>query len=159
MRLIHTRSKLRDTPSNTISTTPGFSADNDEASKRVYAIDRMRNTFKNHGNEASTYRPRNNESREKVPCSVEECGNNGGDVVIGSDTHRHHPVECEVEESEVHEEEVPKELCDSPLESNHRVDDHTIYDALNQNVWKLDRHLRMEEEHCEQTRRRGVSTN
>lgn len=58
----------------------------------------------------------------------------------------HHPIESEVEESEIHEEEVPKELAKSPIKSNHGVYYNSIYDGLDENVWKLNDNLQKKED-------------
>lgn len=38
----------------------------------------------------------------------------------------HHPVEGEVEQCEVHEEQVPEELGGCPLKINHGIDNYPI---------------------------------
>lgn len=82
-----------------------------------------------------TYCSGNDEAREKVPYSVESRGNDGSNVVIRCNCHSHHPIESEVQEGEVHEEEVPKELANCPIKSNHGVYYNSIYDGLDKNVW------------------------
>lgn len=74
-----------------------------------------------------TYRSGDNKPGEQIPDAVECRGNNGGNVVIWSNSDAEHPIECEVEECEVHEEYVPTELCRSPFEVDHGVHYNSVY--------------------------------
>ena len=78
-----------------------------------------------------TYRARNKEPREEVPDVVECRRDNGGYLVIWREANSHHAVKCEVEQCEVHEEEVPEEFGSSPLKSNHCIHYYPIYGSLN----------------------------
>ena len=53
----------------------------------------------------------------------------------------HHAVEREVEEGEVHEEEVPEEFGNCPFEPNHRVHYDPVYGGLSQSVWEFNGNL------------------
>jgi hypothetical protein len=55
------------------------------------------------------------ESTEEIPQRVEWSSNNRRDRMIWSDRRRHHAIESEVQQSEVHEEQVPQELGCCPL--------------------------------------------
>lgn len=55
------------------------------------------------------------ESAEEIPQSVERSSNNRGNRVVWSDSRCHHAVEGEVQQREVHEEQVPQELGCCPL--------------------------------------------
>ena len=81
-----------------------------------------------------TYCSRDDETRKKVPYCVESRGDDGGDVVVWCNCDGHHPVECEVQEGEVHEEEVPQELSNRPLESDHGVYYKSIHNSLDKDV-------------------------
>lgn len=90
-----------------------------------------------------TYRLRNDETGEDIPNAVERRRDNGGDVVVGCDGDRHHPIQGEIEQCEVCEENVPKELNHGPLESNHGIHQHSIYKCLNKDVGQFNHNL-----HC-----------
>jgi hypothetical protein len=53
----------------------------------------------------------------------------------------HHSVEREVEKGEVHEEEVPEEFGNCPLEPDHGVHYDPVYDGLSQSVWEFNDNL------------------
>lgn len=61
--------------------------------------------------------------------------------MVGRDRHAHHPIESEVQQAEVHVEDVPKELDGGPLKPNHRIDNHSIDDSLEEDVGNLDHNL------------------
>lgn len=64
-------------------------------------------------------------------------------------SHSHHPVECEVQQGEIHEEKVPTELCNRPIESNHCIHYDTIYKCLNEKVREFDDNLQKRKGFCE----------
>ena len=84
-----------------------------------------------------TYGLRDQKTREEVPCGVERCGYNGCYVVVLCQPDRHHTTECEIQQCEVHEEEVPEEFSYCPLEPHHGIHYDTIYASLNQCVGEL----------------------
>lgn len=96
-----------------------------------------------------TYRLWNDESREKVPPSIEGRWNYSGYIMIWCYSHSHHPVECEVQQGEIHEEKVPTELCNRPIESNHCIHYDTIYKCLNEKVREFDDNLQKRKGFCE----------
>ena len=53
----------------------------------------------------------------------------------------HHAIECEVEEGEVHEEQVPQNFSHSPLKSNHCINYNAIDHSLQENIWELNHNL------------------
>ena len=55
-----------------------------------------------------TYGERDQESREEVPDTIEQCGDDRRNMVARRQADSHHSIEREVEKGEVHEEEVPK---------------------------------------------------
>ena len=61
--------------------------------------------------------------------------------MVWSDRRRHHDVEGEVQQREVHEEQVPEELGSSPLKSNHGIDQHTVYQSLDKDVRQFNQNL------------------
>ena len=61
--------------------------------------------------------------------------------MVWSDRRRHHAVEGEVEQREVHEEEVPEELGRRPFEPDHRVHYDPVYGGLGQGVWEFNGNL------------------
>ena len=73
--------------------------------------------------------------------SFSRC-NHSSNVVIGCDCCSHHPIETEVQEGEEHEEDVPKELCHSPIKPNHGINYDPIYDRLDKNVRDLNHSLK-----------------
>lgn len=79
----------------------------------------------------STYCLRDQKTGEEVPCGMERCRYNGCDVVVLCQPDRHHATECEVQQCEVHEVEIPEEFSDCPLESHHGIDYSPIYAGLN----------------------------
>lgn len=81
-----------------------------------------------------TYGARNDESREEIPYSIEGRRKNGCNVVVGSQAHSHHSIKSEVKECEVHEEQIPEEFSNSPLESDHGINYYTIYQSLDENI-------------------------
>lgn len=54
--------------------------------------------------------------------------------MVGGDGDCHHPVEGEVEQGEVHKEEVPEELDEGPLESDHGIHDDAVDERLDKKV-------------------------
>jgi hypothetical protein len=91
---------------------------------------------------ATTYRPRNHESREQVPKTEEGCGDNGCKLQVGRDCHAHHAVEGEDEEGEEHEEDEVEELGDSPFEVNHGIDNRGVQQGLSKYIRNLDSRLK-----------------
>ena len=61
------------------------------------------------------YLSRDHESAEEIPQRVEWSSNNRRNQMVWSDRRRHHAVEGEVQQREVHEEQVPQELSCCPL--------------------------------------------
>jgi hypothetical protein len=57
--------------------------------------------------------------------------------MIWSDRRRHHAIESEVQQSEVHEEQVPQELGCCPLKWSQTVEDCTVYEWLHKDVREL----------------------
>lgn len=53
----------------------------------------------------------------------------------------HHPVECEVQQGEIHEKKVPKEFGSCPFKSNHCIHYETIYECLNEKVREFNHSL------------------
>ena len=88
-----------------------------------------------------TYWSWDDEPGEEVPDAIERGGDDGGDVVARRQADGHHAVECEVEEGEVHEEEVPEELGRRPFEPDHRVHYDPVYGGLGQGVWEFNGNL------------------
>lgn len=88
------------------------------------------------------YRSRDDESGEEVPDGIESRGDDRGHMVARRQADSHHAVECEVEEGEVHEEEVPEELGGRPLEPDHRVHYDPVHGGLNQRIRELDDDLK-----------------
>lgn len=91
--------------------------------------------------ERETYWSWDDESWEKIPQTVEERRDNGGDVVIRGDSNSHHAVEDEVEEGEEEEKQEPQEFLSSPLESHHWVHDEPIHNGLNEDIRNLNQKL------------------
>ena len=88
-----------------------------------------------------TYRSGDDESGEEIPDGIECRRNDWCNVVVRCEANSHHAVECEVEQREVHEEEVPEEFGSCPLKPNHRVNYDPIYGSLNKCVWKFNDNL------------------
>jgi len=88
-----------------------------------------------------TYRPRDDESGEEVPDTIERRGDDRRDMVARRQAHSHHAIECEIEKGEVHEEEVPEEFGNCPFEPNHRVHYDPVYGGLSQSVWEFNGNL------------------
>jgi hypothetical protein len=89
------------------------------------------------------YRSWDDEAGEEVPDGVERRGDDRSNVGIWCYADGHHAVECEVEQREESEEEVPEELGNSPLEPDHRVHYQPVYDVLSQCVWEFNYHLQV----------------
>ena len=92
-------------------------------------------------NRRITYRSRDQKSWEEVPHIVESWWDDSCYAFIRSQANCHHTIEREVEQREVHEEQVPEELGSSPLKSNHGIDQHTIYQSLDKDVWQFNQNL------------------
>lgn len=87
---------------------------------------------------------RNHKPTEEIPEHVEWSGDNRSNIMVRSHGSSHHPVKCEVHHSEVHEEQVPHELQESPLESCHGVENAAVNCRLAKNIWELDNDLDQE---------------
>lgn len=72
------------------------------------------------------YRIEDHEAREEVEDGVKARGNDGGDLIIRRDSHRHHAVECEIQEREVEDEREVEEFERCPLQAHHRVGDDGV---------------------------------
>jgi hypothetical protein len=64
---------------------------------------------------------------KNVPDGVEGGRHNCSDLIVWCTAHNHHPVECEVEHSTVHEEKVPEEFGSYPLKSDHCINYDSVY--------------------------------
>lgn len=87
------------------------------------------------------YHPWNEEAGEEVPEAKEERHDNCCYLVIWCKGHKHHSIECEVDEAHEHVVVEPEELCSLPLESNHRVKDKAVKESLDPNVDCFHSHL------------------
>lgn len=93
------------------------------------------------GDDSGSHPAGNDEPAEDIKQVVEGGGDDGGDVAVGGQAHRHHPVECEVQEGGEEEEGEPEELGCRPVEVDHAVDYKPAYQRLEQDVRYLDDHL------------------
>lgn len=66
------------------------------------------------------------EPTEEIPQRVEWSSNNRRNSVVGSDRRCHHAIESEVQQGEVHEEQVPQELHCCPLERAQAVENRAV---------------------------------
>lgn len=82
----------------------------------------------------ATHSSRDQKTGEEIPCGVERCRYNGCYVVVLCQPDSHHTTVCEIQQCEVHEEEVPEEFSNCPLEPHHGIHYGTIYAGLDQCV-------------------------
>lgn len=78
----------------------------------------------------NTYCSRDDKATKEVPHPVKRGRNNQTDVVTRHCSDHHHAIVGKVEESEVHEEEKPKNLGKRPFISHHCI----YYDAIHQRL-------------------------
>lgn len=71
--------------------------------------------------EQATYRSRNEKAREQVEEGIECRSEDGGNLMVRGDRHRHHPIVGEVEKGEERDEIKPKKLGSRPLKTHHGV--------------------------------------
>lgn len=81
-------------------------------------------------NFSKTYRLWNDKSGEDVPYAVKCRWDYGGDVVVRRYGHCHHPIQSEIQQGEVCEENVPEELNHGPLEPDHSIHYDAVYKRL-----------------------------
>ena len=72
---------------------------------------------------------------------MEPCGYNGSYGVVLCHPNHHHATEYEVQQCEVHKEDIPEEFSNCPLEPHHGIHYGSIYAGLNQRVRQLDQNL------------------
>lgn len=77
-----------------------------------------------------TYRSGNHESGEQVPEAKEERHKNGSDLLVWSESHKHHSIEGEVHKAHQHEKIEPQELGNFPVEPDHRVKQQRVHYGL-----------------------------
>ncbi len=88
-----------------------------------------------------TYRLEDEKAGEEIEDRVESGGKNCGNLMVRGKCDCHHPIICEVEEREEHDEYVPKELGHTPLQIDHGKCDQWIHYGLNQTVRYLNQNL------------------
>jgi len=88
-----------------------------------------------------TYRLEDKKAGEEIEDRVESGGKNCCNLMVRGKCDCHHPIVCEVEEREEHDEYVPKELGHTPLQIDHGKCDQWIHYGLNQTVGYLYQNL------------------
>lgn len=81
-----------------------------------------------------TYRSGDEKTREEVPETDEERHDDGGNLVVGSESHTHHAIESEVDKAHEDEKVEPQELLHCSFEPYHCVQDCRISQGLDPNI-------------------------
>jgi hypothetical protein len=79
-----------------------------------------------------TYRLEDEKAGEEIEDRVESGGKNCSNLMVRGKCDCHHPIVCEVEEREEHDEYVPKELGHTPLQIDYGLNQTVGY--FNQNL-------------------------
>lgn len=72
---------------------------------------------------------------------MEEEDDNLSNTLIWGNSNGHHTIEGEVQEGEIHDEQVPKELGSCPFKSNHSIDNDTIGNRLHKDIRDFNENL------------------